>query len=96
MVDPIDVKWKGSASVGYWVNYVTLTLDLTHDIVLVFFKSNFEIFVSQELLVDVKQNKANLRDLIIATGLVILLKLDSNRPFFSRETPNLRQNQRFF
>ena len=28
-------------------------------------------------------NKANLRDLIAATGLVILLKLDSNRLFFS-------------
>ena len=28
-------------------------------------------------------NKANLRDLIAATGLVILLKLDSNRRFFS-------------
>ena len=30
-----------------------------------------------------KCNKANLRDLIAATGLVILLKLDSNRRFFS-------------
>ena len=30
-----------------------------------------------------KKNKANLRDLIAATGLVILLKLDLNRPFFS-------------
>ena len=29
------------------------------------------------------KNKANLRDLIAATGLVILLKLDSNRRFFS-------------
>ena len=28
------------------------------------------------------QNKANLRDFIAATGLVILLKLDSNRRFF--------------
>ena len=28
-------------------------------------------------------NKANLRDLIAATGLVTLLKLDSNRRFFS-------------
>ena len=28
-----------------------------------------------------KTNKANLRDLIAATGLVILLKLDSNRRF---------------
>ena len=31
-------------------------------------------------------NKANLRDLIAATGLVILLKLDSNRGFFARVT----------
>ena len=29
------------------------------------------------------KNKANLRDLIAATGLVISLKLDSNRRFFS-------------
>ena len=43
-----------------------------------------------------KSNKANLRDLIAATGLVILLKLDSNSRFFSREKPNLGQNQRFF
>ena len=38
------------------------------------------------------KNKANLRDLIAATGLVILLKLDSNRRFFiklraSSQTP---------
>ena len=31
-------------------------------------------------------NKANLRDLIAATGLVILLKLDSNRRFFAHVT----------
>ena len=31
-------------------------------------------------------NKANLRDLIAATGLVILLKLDSNQRFFSHVT----------
>ena len=31
-------------------------------------------------------NKANLRDLIAETGLVILLKLDSNRRFFARVT----------
>ena len=31
-------------------------------------------------------NKANLRDLIAATSLVILLKLDSNRRFFARVT----------
>ena len=32
------------------------------------------------------QNKANLRDLIAATGLVILLKFDQNHRFFSRVT----------
>ena len=32
---------------------------------------------------DTMRNKANLRDLIAATGLVILLKLDLNRRFFS-------------
>ena len=47
-----------------------------------FFKVKAEIFF----------NKANLRDLIAATGLVILLKLDSNCRFFSRETPNLGKN----
>ena len=31
-VGPIDVKRKGGASVGYWMNYVTLTFDLTHDL----------------------------------------------------------------
>ena len=41
MVGPIDVKWKGSASVGYWVQYVTLTLDLTHDLDLGCFKVKF-------------------------------------------------------
>ena len=40
-----------------------------------------ESFVNRWLRL--RSNKANLRDLIAATGLVILLKLDSNRRFFS-------------
>ena len=42
-VGPIDMQQKGSASVGYWMNYVTLTLtfDLTHDLNLGFFKVKF-------------------------------------------------------
>ena len=40
-----------------------------------------------------KKNKANLRDLIAATGLVILLKLDSTRRFFNpRDLEILRMN----
>ena len=41
MVGLIDVKRKGSASVGYWVQYVTLTFDLTHDLDLGCFKVKF-------------------------------------------------------
>ena len=46
------------------------------------------------------QNKANLRNLVAATGQVILLKLDSNRRFFSpcdlEITLNSGQNLQFF
>ena len=40
-VGPIDVKRKGSALVGYRVQYVTLTFDLTHDLDLGCFKVKF-------------------------------------------------------
>ena len=52
MVGPIDVKQKRGASVGYWVNQMTLTFDLTLDLDLWFLRSNFKIAVSQELLSD--------------------------------------------
>ena len=41
MVGSIDVKRRGSASVGYWVQYVTLNFDLTHDLDLGYFKVKF-------------------------------------------------------
>ena len=41
MVGPIDVKRKGSALVGYWVQYETLTFDLPHDLDLGCFKVKF-------------------------------------------------------
>ena len=41
MVGPIDVKRKGSALVGYWVQCVTLTFDLPHDFDLGCFKVKF-------------------------------------------------------
>ena len=41
MVGPTDVKQKVSASVGYWVYYVTLTLDLTYDLDLRFCEITF-------------------------------------------------------
>ena len=48
MVGPIDVKHKGGALVGYWVNYVTFTFDLTHDLDLVVSRSKFEIDLFEE------------------------------------------------
>ena len=39
--------------------------------------------VIEELNCIVSINKANLRDLIAANGIVILLKLDSNHRFFN-------------
>ena len=45
---PIDVKRKGGALVGYWVNHVTLTFDLTHDLDLVVSRSKFEIALFEE------------------------------------------------
>ena len=38
MFFPIDAKRKVGASVGYWVNYVTLNFDLTHELDLDSFK----------------------------------------------------------
>ena len=41
MVGLIDVERKGSALVGYWVQYMTSTFGLTHDLDLGCFKVNF-------------------------------------------------------
>ena len=56
MVGLIDMKWKeGSASVGYWVNYVTSTFDITHDLDLGFFKVKFRnSCISGIVLIDMK------------------------------------------
>ena len=51
MVGPIDVKRKGSASAGYWVQYVTLTFDITHDLDLGYVKVIFRNISISGLLV---------------------------------------------
>ena len=62
MIGPIDVKRKGSASVGYWIQYVTLTFDLTHDLGLGYFKVKFRnSFISGIVgLIDVKWKRGQL------------------------------------
>ena len=41
MAGPIDMKEKGCVSVGYWMNYMTLTVDLMYDLDHRFFKVKF-------------------------------------------------------
>ena len=62
MVGPIDVKRKGSALVGYWVQYVTLTFDLTHDLDLGCFKVKFRNSCIAGIvgLIDVKWKRSEL------------------------------------
>ena len=62
MVGLIDVKRKGRASVGYWVQYVTLTFDLTHDLDLECFKVKFRngSFSGIVGLIDVKWKRSEL------------------------------------
>ena len=62
MVGPIDVKRKGSASVWYWVQYVTLTFDLTHGLDLGRFKVKFRNSSISGIvgLIDVKWKRSEL------------------------------------
>ena len=67
MVGLIDVKWKGGASVGHWVNYVTLTFDLTHDLDLWFFKVKFQNSCIWGIVIWLMWNKKKANQLV--TGL---------------------------
>ena len=59
MVGPIVVKRDGKASIGYWVWYVTLIFDLTHDFTLDVSMSNFETVVFFVCLIYVNGKEAN-------------------------------------
>ena len=48
IVGLIDVKCKGSESIGYWADYMTLPFDHTHDLDLGVSRSESEIALSQE------------------------------------------------
>ena len=48
IVGLIDVKWKGSESIWYWADCMTLPLDHTHDLDLGVSRSESEIAISQE------------------------------------------------
>ena len=69
MVGPIDVKRKGGAWVGYWVNYVTLTFDLTHDLDLWFFKVKFQNSCIWGIVIWLMWNKKKVNQL--DTGLTV-------------------------
>ena len=62
MVCPIDVKRKGSALVGYWVQFAILTFDLTYDLGLGCFKVKFRNSSIPGIvsLIDVKWKQSDL------------------------------------
>ena len=74
MVGSIDVKQKGGALVGYWVNYVILTFDLTHDFDLWFFKVKFQNSCIWGIVIWLMWNKKKANQL--DTGLTRVLPYD--------------------
>ena len=64
MVGLIDLKRKGGASVWFWVNCVTSTFDLTHDIELWFFKVNFQNSCISEIAIWLMWNKKKANKLL--------------------------------
>ena len=72
MVGLIDVKWKGGALVGYWVNYVTSTFDLTHDHDLWFFKVKFQNSCISGIVIWLMWNKKKANQLDIWTDCMVL------------------------
>ena len=81
MVGPIDVKRKGSASVGYWVQYVTLTFDLTYDLDHGCFKVKFRNSSTTGIvgLIDVKWKGGDTGPIVwpcpLATPITLTLEL---------------------
>ena len=69
MVGPMDVKRKGGALVGYWVNYVTLIFDLSCDLDLWFFKVIFQISCISGIVIWLMWNKKKANQL--DTGLTV-------------------------
>ena len=65
------------------LDFNTICRKFTALCILYIHRNSWKLNERIELTFVSKNNKANLRDLIAATGLVILLKLNSNRWFFS-------------
>ena len=72
MVGPIDMKRKGRALVGYWVNNATSTFDLTHDLDLGFFKVKFQNNCTKELLSEWCETKKESRTIRCWAGCIVV------------------------
>ena len=68
-----------------WTLRFTINSTVSISMAIVFIPMEVDVSVKMPIINILRpgENKANLRDLIAATGLVILLKLDENRRFFS-------------
>ena len=102
IVGLIDMKWKGSASVGYWVNYVILIIDFTHDHDFGFFKVRFQNCCISGIvgLIDAKQKGsesigywADYMTCPLTAPMTITLKFQ-NHSLISEMSGQLRLNER--
>ena len=92
MAGPIDVKWKGSSSRGYWVDYVTLTFGLTHGLDLEFIQVKFRNSSISEIvgLIDIKRKGSkstgywNIWPLLLTTPMTLTLNFKP-QPLVSME-----------
>ena len=79
--------WQGTNGTKQWRFIYTNCLYQVCVLVIRFSAVETHLSTTETIIcVNNEENKANLRDLIAATGLVTLLKLDSNRRFFARVT----------
>ena len=69
MVGPIDVRRKGGASVGFWVNCVISIFDLTHDLELWFAKVKFHNSCISGIYMWLMRNKKKAN--VLDTGLTV-------------------------
>ena len=91
MVGPIDVKRKGSALVEYWVQFVTLTFDLTHDLDLGCFKVKFRNSSISGIVGPISNwenspRQAGMYNVLIVLKLRVILELWLTSEYFPRWT----------
>ena len=101
MVSPIDVKRKGDASVGYWVNYVTLTFDFTHDLDLWFFMVKIQNSCISWIVLGIMSRLISMSQAVVCDSQAVagaskLLKIGCLKAEFQMHTALSDENGKFY